>query len=608
MMAATWSARDFWVAFGNHLWQSTVFAVVAGLLAIALRRNRASVRCGLWLAASVKFLTPFAALAAFGSLLPLRTVAPAARGELTIAIEMAGSPFSPAGSRAVMLVNPAQAAARAHSVLAHFVPAALALTWLCGFLACLSLWLVRWARIAKQARRADPVTGGRELEALRRVEQTHGARGPLTLRITAGSLEPGVFGIFRPVLLWPAGISAHLDDEQMEAILAHEVAHVRRRDNLTAALNMLVQAVFWFHPLVWWLGARMVDERERACDEEVVTAGSNPEVYADGLLRACRFCVESPLACVAGVTGADLKNRVVRIVTQPPARRLGPAGKLLLGTAAVAAVAVPMACGMMHPVTLDRLTQIRRPLPQFTVISIRRDRSAGTMRLIRFTPEGLTASNVPLQELMSEAYGVHDAQIEGAPAWARTEGFDVNARIRSGIGGASAGLTPDDRRQMLRRMLADHFALRLHSENRTMPVYFLVVDKGGAKLARTKDSSRSTSEIERPDKRFFGVRSPLPGELRGSGTPVSVLVRTLAMQPELGGLPVVDRTGLGKAYDWTLRWSPDGEPGADIAGLASAPADLFAALEQQLGLKLEPGRTQMPILVIDHIDHVEPAK
>ncbi len=89
----------------------------------------------------------------------------------------------------------------------------------------------------------------------------------------AGRLEPGVFGILRPVLLLPEGITDRLTPAQLEAVIAHELCHVRRRDNLTAAIHMVVETVFWFHPLVWWIRARLVEERERACDEEVLRAG-----------------------------------------------------------------------------------------------------------------------------------------------------------------------------------------------------------------------------------------------------------------------------------------------------------------------------------------------
>ena len=84
------------------------------------------------------------------------------------------------------------------------------------------------------------------------------------------SVEPGVFGIRRPVLVLPRGIVDRLSTEQLDAIVAHELCHMRRRDNLTAALHMAVEVTFWFHPLVWWLQTRLVEERERACDEAVL--------------------------------------------------------------------------------------------------------------------------------------------------------------------------------------------------------------------------------------------------------------------------------------------------------------------------------------------------
>src|SRR6185312_10120322 len=135
-------------------------------------------------------------------------------------------------------------------------------------------------------------------------------------------LEPGVFGILRPVLLLPEGITDRLTSEHLSAILAHELCHVRRRDNLTAAIHMAVEAIFWFHPLIWWLGVRLVEERERACDEEVLRLGNKPHVYAESILKTCQFYLESPLTCMSGVTGSDLKRRVVRIMTQRIVDRL----------------------------------------------------------------------------------------------------------------------------------------------------------------------------------------------------------------------------------------------------------------------------------------------
>ena len=160
-----------------------------------------------------------------------------------------------------------------------------AAVWLCGVLAVLTIWALRWREVAAVVRNASLVEGGHELSVLRRLEAARGVRKPIRLMMTDAAVEPGVFGIVRPVLLWPRSIARHLTDQHIEAILGHEISHVRRLDNLTAAIHMAVQAIFWFHPLVWWLGARLVEERERACDEDVLSAGAAPHVYAEGILR-----------------------------------------------------------------------------------------------------------------------------------------------------------------------------------------------------------------------------------------------------------------------------------------------------------------------------------
>ncbi len=324
-------------ALWNHLWQSTLFAGLAGLFTLALRRNRARVRCGLWLAAATKFLVPFSLLAALGS--RLGWLRPAGIPSPTyFAIERINQPF-------------AQDAAPAFSPVAphvHLLPVLLSAVWFCGFLAVLFAWCRRWRRISAAVRHAAPLREGREAEALRRLERIAGFGKPIEMRLSRASLEPGIFGIFRPVLLWPAGLSERLGDQQLEAVLAHELEHVRRRDNLAAALSMLVEAVFWFYPLTWWLGARVVAERERACDQEVLRLGNPAEAYAEAVLKVCEFCLASELACVAGIAGADLKRRVAAIMTQHAIRKLDLGRKLALVAAAVLTVGAPVALGFAN--------------------------------------------------------------------------------------------------------------------------------------------------------------------------------------------------------------------------------------------------------------------
>jgi uncharacterized protein (TIGR03435 family) len=310
----------------SHLLQSTVFAGVAWLLTLGLRKNRARVRYGVLFAASMKFLIPFAALVGLGTLAPRHAAAPPAVTGWMDAMERIGEPLTiPAVA--------ARATVHATATTSPMPWGTIALAvWACGFTAIVACWLVRWRRV----------------RVLRRWASTLTLEFPVPVMSVPGLLEPGVFGVFRPVLLLPEGIVERLHPAELETILAHEACHVRRRDNLTATIHMAVQAIFWFHPLVWWLGARLVEERERACDEEVLSLGNTPRIYAAGILNVCRHYVESPLACVSGVTGSNLKRRIEAILANRAALRLNYARKMALAVAALTALALPIAIGIIH--------------------------------------------------------------------------------------------------------------------------------------------------------------------------------------------------------------------------------------------------------------------
>ncbi|MGO8790593.1 MAG: M56 family metallopeptidase [Terriglobia bacterium] len=289
----------------NHLWQSTVFAIMAGLLTLAFRRNRAQVRYCLWFSASFKFLIPFSLLLTLGGYLgrsrPARTMTVPA---ITYTVVRAAEPFRE---------TPRPAPENRNN--GDWIPIVAVSLWACGFAGILLMRLRGWLRIWAVVRSSTPMD----------------IAFPLEVRSSPALLEPGVVGFFRPILLCPAGIVERLSPSQLQAVLAHELCHVQRRDNLTGAIHMIVEAVFWFHPLVWWISARLMEERERACDEQVLELGSDRQVYADSILKTCEFCVESPLTCVCGVTGADLKKRIVRIMTEHMPNKLSLARMLLLG-------------------------------------------------------------------------------------------------------------------------------------------------------------------------------------------------------------------------------------------------------------------------------------
>src|SRR5262245_50402735 len=390
----------------NHLWQSTAFAAACALITLAFRKNRAQVRYTLWIAASLKFLIPFASLVAVGRAAGRWLLPPATGHRFSVVLEQVTLPIGraaiPPATRLPGLIE------RAGSTMETVIPVVLLAVWAVGSFVLLARWLAEWRRVAAVAARSTAVTEGRDIAILRRLEDARRTRRRVTVLASDSSMEPGVLGWFRPRLLWPRGISAHLDDSQIEAILVHELSHIGRHDNLIAAVQMGVQAVFWFHPLVWWIGARLVNERERACDEDVLRLGGEPESYAESLLRTCRFSIESPLVCVAGVTGADLKRRIETIMNHRGADPVGVAKRFVLGMAAVAVIAGPVAVGVWKaPRVWAQADALRIGEQKFEVASVKPNRSGNGPSRIGLQPGGrITAENMSLLSLIRFAFQV----------------------------------------------------------------------------------------------------------------------------------------------------------------------------------------------------------
>jgi uncharacterized protein (TIGR03435 family) len=388
---------------------------------------------------------------------------------------------------------------------------------------------------------------------------------------SAGLLEPGVFGVFRPVLLLPEGIDQRLTPQQLQAIIAHELCHIRRRDNLTAALHMVVEAIFWFHPLVWWIGSRLVDERERACDEEVLQSGSSPETYAEGILNVCKFYVESPLTCVSGVTGSDLKKRIESIMTTRIVRSMSFGRKLLLGAAGTAAFALPIAIGILNTPNGRAQTP-----PRFEVASIRPNVSADTNGTWRFSEGGrFTGENIQARLLITTAYQLHDFQISTAPGCCiqiklDAEKYDIVAK-------SEGNPSEDQIVSMLQGLLVDRFKFKYHTVTKEAPVYALVAAKSGIKVQPSKESSG----------KYFWRRT----QIEATGVTMKQFAVALASQLDR---PVLDKTGFGQTFDAKLQWNPD---------VDSDGPSIFNAIQEQLGLKLEPRKGPVEILVIDHIEN-----
>jgi len=595
----------------NHLWQSTVFAILAVLLALAFRKHRAQVRYWIWFCASVKFLVPFALLLTLGGYLGR---SPAAKSvpvpAITSTVVEVAMPFP---------VTPLPTPSPGQNV--DWIPRTLISLWLCGALGIVLLRARAWVRIRAAVRNSKPLQ----------------ITFPVPVRSSPHTLEPGLVGIFRPVLLLPGAILGHLAPKQMESILAHELCHVRRRDNLTAGVHMVVETLFWFHPLVWWISARLMEERERACDESVLEAGSEPRAYADGILKTCEFCVESTLACVSGVTGSDLEKRIFRIMTHERAEKLKYGGKLLLAGFGCATVLAPLLLGLKAGPRV--WAQNSQPggahPPAFEVASIKPYPGCESKRLFGGTftpsPDRVEIPCTDLKSLIEIAYGTFrdgvsvDPQrlrMEGGPSWMQAEFYSVSAKAEAPPAHPQMMLGP-----MLQALLEERFQLKTHREMRETPVYAMTVGKGGlkvqpvAQVACTPTDAMQLAE-GKPGEPPCGV--PLIRPTGASDLTLEMLGSTMKQFAQelsrFSGRTVVDETATSGRFNFQLEFMPDPAiaghylPGArsgdagnppDLGNPLPAPEggpDLFSALQKQIGLKLTPAKGSLSVLIIDHVE------
>jgi uncharacterized protein (TIGR03435 family) len=584
----------------NHLWQSTVFAGVVALLSLTLRRNRARVRYGLWFAASVKFLVPFAMLAAAGGLLEWRQApAPMRSVVASSSVRDFNAPFDAMWLDATTMVT---AAAQP-----KWIAPILFAVWACGFTAIVLRRVRQWREIRAAARASKPFAAATPVPA------------GIEIRTAPTVLEPGVVGLRRPVILLPEGIDSYLTADQLAAVLAHEVCHMRRRDNLTAAMHMLVEAIFWFQPLVWLIGARLVVTREQACDEHVVVETAAPIAYAEGIVGVCRRYVETPHMAVAGVGGADIKARIDAILANRIGRRLTLSKRLVLAAVAVLSLTVPIVTGAIEAAAFAA-GQLSNPLigsaidpeSRFEVVSIKLSDASAQLRL-GMTPGRIDLVGAPVQVVAAMVLPLR--RVFGWPDGIDTERYTISAKMPDGAPQAALQVA-------IRNLLKDRFKLVTHQETRELPIYNLVLARSDGRLGPAlKESSaecqaavreygqavRQGAPTQAPPAAVARCISSQPGigMFSMNGTSLGALVNLL---PQFVERQVIDRTGLTGIYDLTLKWTPEAIP--SLLGLPQPPLppadpdvpNIFTAVQEQLGLKLEAGRGPVEVVVIDRLE------
>jgi bla regulator protein BlaR1 len=423
----------------NHLWQSTLFCCGAWLITRLLRANSASLRHWIWLLASLKFLVPFSLLFFIGSFFGM----PAAR-----IVDEQPLMLGDALQSASLLVSPGALRATDDSQNST-VPFIVFAIWSCGAILVALRWLLAWHGANSLVRAARPAPGA-----------------PADARITDADIEPSVARVFRPVVLLPAALLGRLSEPQMNAVLAHELEHIERRDNLKANLHRLVETLFWFHPAVWWIGRHMLEERERACDERVLDDGHVGADYAAGILEVCRHCRASAFLSAAATSG-NLSRRVRYILGDARPATLGAFKATLLSIATVGITAAPLFAGaVVEGAHRQELFAVNSRALSSAELSIgpAMDGTESPRQVIA-APNEVTIRNSTLRDLVAIAYGVERWKVVGDPEWLDSTRYDVRALPRVPVSDP-ATLDPLALQAPVTQLLASRFGLEIHVNSR----------------------------------------------------------------------------------------------------------------------------------------------
>lgn len=414
------------IAFiAQHLWQSTLFLVAAWMLARACRRNSATIRYWIWFGASLKFLVPFAVLQWLGDYVGRSLPEPPPVDP--VVIEVGNAIFVPS----VPIVVDAMGS------LMQIVVA----IWALGVAMLLLRWFLQWRAVRSMLASAPQLA--MDL--------------PVPVHVTSSDLGPGVFGVFRPVVILPHTVLRELSPAQMQAVLAHEMCHVRRHDNLTAAIHKCVEVMFWFHPLVWWIGANLLRERETACDETVIEEGYEQVVYAESILNVCRLGMAAQFSGMAASTGGSLKERLISIMSDQRASPIDHVRFALLFVALMLSCYGPIAAGVVTGAI--RESAHSGPITFETIRLLPAD--AG-WRSAQFDPVAgqLSLKNVSLRHLISLAYP--SSRVNSDPELIDRIHYNIEARWH----GAGAASERNVYRELLNSILRNNSNLQLYVTRR----------------------------------------------------------------------------------------------------------------------------------------------
>ena len=463
-----------------------------------------------------------------------------------------------------------------------------------------------WFRAHKLKRGATPA--GAELQdTLRRLKLGLSVSVPVRLCTSALVRVPIAIGWLQPYILLPVTALTGLNESQIRAVLAHELAHIRRHDYLMNLLQTAIETLLFYHPAVWWVGKQIRMEREHCCDDLAVAVCGSALEYAGALAEMEHIRNEIPEPALAA-SGGDLLGRIRRL--------LGGAdhASRSSGTTIAAAALALLIVGATTAISMHAAPQESQQA--FEVASVKRDVS-GEPGPVYYMFPAFTARRATLRDLVTTAYEVYDFQVSGGPGWINSERYNIESKSE----GEPSAPSRSYRTLQLRRLqtlLRDRFKLALHRETKELRVYELTVAKSGLKLRPLREGScigpdpknALPSQAKNPADYCGAVGIDRRGRYQAGTASMKDVADALTI---LLGRTVVDKTGITGTFRIELTFTPDvstvpaedaGSPGGP-AGAAS-PTDrgpnIFTALQEQLGLKLESGKGLVEVLVIDNVE------
>jgi uncharacterized protein (TIGR03435 family) len=459
---------------------------------------------------------------------------------------------------------------------------------------------------------------------------------------------PMTIGWLRPMLVLPTGWHTW-SSEKLALVLTHEAEHARRRDPLVQWLALLNRAVFWFHPLAWWLERRLASLAEESCDAVVLAAGHSAKAYSECLIdlaRAVAHQGQRIRAIGVAMPGSGLHARLRSIMSRVSAQPLSRWQRVCTATFCAASTAL-FASATLTPRTSSvdvgtaRVQQTLGAIPKFDVVSVKPcDPNNPGLRGTRgggagagASPGRLTENCLTLMNLMQNAYirfanarghdawRIPDTPIEGGPEWITHDPYLIEAT-------ADASISQEMMRgPMLQALLEDRFHLKLHRETRQGPIYELVVAASGSKL-----KPATPGVCVQPDWTVFPAPTLPDGQhycgITGgpvdenghklslpltAATPVPILAwddEAISLDDLASDLlhldrPVVNKTGIPGLFILHLTHRfvrADPESASPVGDAHTAAVELKA----QLGLELKPSTGPRDFLVIDHVERPVP--